>query len=59
VPALTGSLLGGCSLVSCVKTGLMRGIILDIRNEQATLWCMDGAKSLSSLGLGQVVAEAE
>jgi hypothetical protein len=28
------------------------GIILDIRRE-ATLWCMAGAKGLSSLGLGR------
>jgi hypothetical protein len=34
------------------------GIILDIRRE-ATLWCMAGAKGLSSLGLGRGTAGGE
>jgi hypothetical protein len=45
----------------CVFDGIsptVPRIILDIRNE-ATLWCMAGAKGLSSLGLGRVTAGGE
>jgi hypothetical protein len=37
---------------------MVTGIINDIRME-ATLWCMAGAKGLSSLGLGRGTAGGE
>jgi hypothetical protein len=37
----------------CVFDGMPR-VILDIRNE-AMMWCMAGAKGLSSLGMGRVL----
>jgi hypothetical protein len=36
----------------------MPRIILDIKN-YASLWCMAGAKGLSSLGLGRITARGE
>jgi hypothetical protein len=46
---------------ACVFDGVSPEVprtILDIRNE-ATLWCMAGAKDLSSLGLGRVLSGGE
>jgi hypothetical protein len=46
---------------ACVFDGVSPEVprtILDIKNE-ATLWCMAGAKDLSSLGLGRVLSGGE